>query len=143
MITIYTDGGARRNPGPAGIGVVIKRGETVLEEFGAAIGDRTNNQAEYAALLAGLDRARKHTDIDVTCVLDSELVVKQMRGEYKIKSPELRKLAHQARSYADHFRSVRYEHTLRAGNVRADALVNEALDSGEGQLPAAIRELLS
>lgn len=128
MVTVYTDGGARGNPGPAGIGVVIKRGEETLEEFGAYIGEQTNNQAEYAALLAGLDRARKHTDEALTCVLDSELVVRQLTGVYKVKSEHLRKLVHQVRSLEEHFKSVDYRHTRRAGNERADALVNAALD---------------
>lgn len=108
-------------------GAGASRGET-LEEFSSYIGRATNNQAEYRALLAGLDRARKHTDVDVECVLDSELLVKQLTGEYKIKSPELKKLAHQVKHLEGSFRSVRYRHTYREGNRRADALVNEALD---------------
>lgn len=128
MVTIYTDGGARGNPGSAGIGVVIKKGTETVEEFGAFIGHATNNQAEYSALLAGLERARKHTDTELHCVLDSELVVKQLKGEYKVKSDQLKKLVHQVRAQEKHYRKVTYEHTLRAGNKRADELVNEALD---------------
>ncbi len=128
-VTVYTDGGARGNPGPAGIGVVISRGDTLLAEFGAYIGRKTNNQAEYAALLAGLERAAEFTDTDVACILDSELVVKQMTGHYKIKSSELRKLAHQAKALEHRFRQVTYAHTRREGNQRADQLVNEAIDS--------------
>jgi ribonuclease HI len=127
-ITIFTDGGARGNPGPAGIGGVIMRGEETLEEFSNYIGRATNNQAEYQALLAGLDRARQHTDEDVECVLDSELLVKQMNGEYRIKSPELKKLAHQVKHLEESFKSVSYRHTYREDNERADALVNQALD---------------
>ena len=129
MVTVFSDGGARGNPGPAAIGVVITRGKEILEEFGTYIGEATNNQAEYRALMAGLDRARKYTDTDVTCVLDSELVVRQMTGQYKIKSEELRKLAHQAKALEGEYRTVRYEHTRREGNVRADTLVNQALDA--------------
>lgn len=129
MVTTYTDGGARGNPGPAGIGVVIKEGDKTLEEFGAYIGHATNNQAEYSALLAGMERARKHTDTELHCVLDSELVVKQLNGEYKVKSDHLKKLVHQVKAQEQHFRRVSYEHTLRAGNKRADELVNEALDA--------------
>ena len=128
QVTIYTDGGARGNPGPAAIGGVIENEDGPLEEFSTYIGEATNNQAEYRALLSGMERAAKHTDVDLICVLDSELVVKQMRGEYKIKSPELRKLAHQAQALEDRFRTVAYQHTLREGNKRADALVNQALD---------------
>jgi ribonuclease HI len=129
QVTVFTDGGSRGNPGPAAIGGVILAGEKTLEEFSAYIGDKTNNQAEYAALLAGLERAAKFTDVAVNCVLDSELVVKQMRGEYKVKSPELRKLVHQAKHLEEKFKTVTYEHTMREGNVRADALVNQALDA--------------
>lgn len=127
-VTVYTDGGARGNPGPAAIGGVILRGRETLEEFSAYIGEKTNNQAEYAALLAGLERAGKYTDVTVRCVLDSELVVKQMRGEYKVKSPELKKLVPKVRHLEERFKTVTYEHTRRAGNARADALVNKALD---------------
>ena len=147
LITIFTDGGARGNPGPAGIGGVIVRGGVgggangdsangageTLEEFSSYIGRATNNQAEYQALLAGLDRARKHTDEDVVCVLDSELLVKQLTGEYRIKSPELKKLAHQVKHLEESFKSVSYRHTYREGNARADALVNEALDKAAGR----------
>jgi ribonuclease HI len=128
MVTVFTDGGARGNPGPAGIGVVITDDGQTLEEFGAYVGEMTNNQAEYTALLAGLERAQKHTDTDVRCVLDSELVVKQLSGEYKVKSEQLAKLFHQVRAQEKNFKRVTYEHTLREGNERADALVNEALD---------------
>lgn len=130
-VTVHTDGGARGNPGPAGIGVVITRGEEELEKFGAYIGEATNNQAEYIALLAGLDRAAKHTDTDVDCILDSELVVKQLNGEYKIKSPELRKLKQQVDHHATAFRQVTFRHTRRENNADADQLVNEALDNRE------------
>lgn len=127
-ITVYTDGGARGNPGPAAIGGVILQGDRTLEEFSAAIGEKTNNQAEYAALLAGLERAAKFTDVTVECVLDSELVVKQLNGEYKVKSPELKKLIPKVRHLEERFKTVTYRHTRREGNARADALVNKALD---------------
>ena len=128
-MTIHTDGGARGNPGPAGIGVVIRQDGKVVEEFGAYIGEATNNQAEYAALLAGMERATKYTDTDLRCVLDSELVVKQLKGEYKVKSEQLRKLVHQAHSLRERFRHVTFEHTPRSGNAEADALVNRAIDA--------------
>ena len=130
-LTIFTDGGARGNPGPAAIGGVIMRGSEPVEEFSTYIGEKTNNQAEYMALLAGLERAAKHSDVDVEAVLDSELVVKQLNGEYKVKSPELKKLVQQVRHQEQNFRTVTYRHTRREGNVRADALVNQALDAEE------------
>lgn len=131
-VTIYTDGGSRGNPGPAAIGGVIENTEGPLEEFSTYIGEATNNQAEYMALLSGMERAAKHTDVDLICILDSELVVKQMRGEYKIKSPHLKKLVQQAQALEGKFRTVTYQHTLREGNARADALVNRALDAEQG-----------
>ena len=128
-ITVFTDGGARGNPGPAAIGGVIMRGSEPVEEFSTYVGEKTNNQAEYMALLAGLERAAMHTDVDVEAVLDSELVVKQLNGEYRVKSPELKKLVQQVRHQEQRFRNVTYRHTRREGNVRADALVNQALDA--------------
>lgn len=127
-VTIYTDGGARGNPGPAGTGVVIEQHGKIVETVGAYIGEATNNQAEYSALLAGLDRASRYTDTDLRCVLDSELVVRQLNGEYRIRSEQLRKLADQANHLAQRFRSVSYEHVRREGNVLADKLVNRAID---------------
>ncbi len=131
MITVYTDGGSRGNPGPAGTGVVISNDEAVLEAFGAYLGVRTNNQAEYEALLAGLERAAKHTDDELSVIMDSELIVRQMNGQYKVKSPELKKLHHQAKALCENFKSVTFTHTLREGNKQADALVNRAIDAKE------------
>lgn len=131
MITVYTDGGSRGNPGPAGTGVVIKDGDTVLEAFGAYLGTKTNNQAEYEALLAGLERAAKHTDDQLAVVMDSELIIRQMNGQYKVKSPELKKLHHQAKALCENFKTVTFSHTLREGNTQADALVNRAIDARE------------
>lgn len=143
MIRINTDGGARGNPGPAGVGVVVRDGDAILEEFSAYIGTATNNQAEYAALLAGLGRAQKYTDLDVECLLDSELVVRQLKGEYKIKSPKLRKLAHQTHGHARAFRKVTYRHVPRAENAHADRLVNQALDARSEQgIDETLRSLL-
>jgi ribonuclease HI len=129
MVTVFTDGGARGNPGPAAIGGVIKQGAKTLEEFSSYIGQKTNNQAEYEALLAGLERAAKHTDTDIECVLDSELVVKQVQGEYKVRSANLKRLIPKVRHLEDRFRQVTYRHTRREGNVRADELVNRALEA--------------
>ncbi len=129
MVTLYTDGGARGNPGPAGIGVVVKEDDRTLEEFGRAIGVATNNQAEYTALLAGMETAATYTETELRCVLDSELVVKQLNGLYKVKSDHLKKLVHQVRALEERFTDVTYEHTYRDGNQRADALYNQALDT--------------
>ncbi len=128
-LTLYTDGGARGNPGPAAAGVVIKNaaGKT-LAAYGEYLGEQTNNFAEYSALISALRKAKELGATEVECVLDSELIVKQMRLEYKVKEPTLRKLFIQAYNAAGQFKKVAYKHTLRHNNKEADALVNEALD---------------
>lgn len=129
-LTTYTDGGARGNPGPAALGVVIKdqAGQTVAH-YGEYLGSQTNNVAEYSALLSALKKAKELGATEVDCILDSELVVKQMRGEYKVKEPTLQKLFVQAYNTAAQFKAVTYRHTLRANNKEADAEVNKAIDS--------------
>ena len=126
---LFTDGGARGNPGPAAYGFVLEAEDgTVLAAEGAAIGTATNNVAEYSGLIAGLRRALELHVSDVELVSDSELMVKQMRGEYKIKNDALRDLADAAKSNARRVGRVEYRHVRRAHNVLADRLVNEALD---------------
>jgi len=128
-LTIYTDGGARGNPGPAGIGVVIKD-ETGrnLDAYGEYVGDQTNNFAEYSALISALKRAKELGATEVECLLDSELVVKQMQGHYKVREPGLQKLFVLAYNAAAQFKKIKYKHIPREQNKEADALVNEALD---------------
>jgi len=126
--TLYTDGGARGNPGPAGIGYVLTLADGRVVPQGAYIGETTNNQAEYTALVHGLERALKEGVRTLDCFLDSELVVKQIRGEYRIKDENLKVLAERARSLVDQFEHVSFNHVRREKNQRADALVNEALD---------------
>ena len=129
-LTIYTDGGARGNPGPAAAGIVIKNeaGETVAG-FGKYLGEQTNNYAEYMGLILGLEKAMHLGASEVQCVLDSELVTKQMRREYKVKEPTLQKLFIQAYNLTTKFKKVSFTHTLRAGNKEADYFVNHALDN--------------
>ena len=126
---LYTDGGARGNPGPAAYGYVLEAEDgTVLDARGEAIGVATNNVAEYRALVAGLERA---TDIGVhelEVVSDSELLVKQMRGEYKVKNRALQELSLQASRLARRIDRVKYTAVRRESNELADSLVNEALD---------------
>ncbi len=128
-LTTYTDGGARGNPGPAAAGVVIKN-ETgaTLAAFGSYLGRQTNNFAEYTALLLALKKAKELGATEVNCVLDSELVVKQMRGEYKVKEPSLQKLFIQVYNLTQQFKKVAYRHVLRHLNKEADREVNKALD---------------
>ena len=128
-LTIYTDGGARDNPGPAGVGVVIyDEDENVVQELGEYIGEQTNNQAEYKALILGLVRAKTLGAKEVECYLDSELVVKQMRGEYKVKNANVKPLYAEAVELAGGFAQISYDHVPREKNKEADRLVNEAID---------------
>ncbi len=128
-ITTFTDGGARGNPGPAAIGVVIKDSTgNNLAAYGEYLGEQTNNYAEYAALISALQTAKKLGATEVECVLDSELVTKQMKREYKVKEPGLQKLFIQAFNAASAFKHVSFRHVLRAQNKEADQLVNQTLD---------------
>ena len=128
-LTTFTDGGARGNPGPAAAGIVIKndRGETVAA-FGVWLGHQTNNYAEYTALLSALQKSKELGATEVDCVLDSELVVKQMRREYKVKEPTLQKLFVQVYNLAEQFKKVTYQLVRRENNKEADEEVNKILD---------------
>jgi len=127
---LFTDGGARGNPGPAAFGYVLEAEDgTVLDARGEAIGVATNNVAEYRGLLAGLEAAIERGVEEVEVVSDSELLVKQMRGEYKVKNETLRELVDDAEWLARRLRRVTYTAVRREHNELADRLVNEALDS--------------
>ncbi|MBI4122535.1 MAG: ribonuclease HI family protein [Parcubacteria group bacterium] len=128
-LTIHTDGGARGNPGPAGIGVVIADAKgTVKKEISEYIGEATNNQAEYQALIRGLEAAHKLDASEVAVVMDSELVVKQLQREYKVRNAELGALFVKAWNLLQGFQRYSIKHVLRSKNKGADALVNKALD---------------
>lgn len=130
-ITAYIDGGARGNPGPAGYGVrVTDNGGKVLAEISKFLGHGTNNFAEYSALLAALDYALQHVHKKLKIFSDSELLVKQMKGEYKVRSPELRPLYDQARARIRKLESFNIQHLRREQNRDADRLANEAMDKG-------------
>jgi ribonuclease HI len=127
---LFTDGGARGNPGPAAYGFVLEAEDgTVLAAEGVAIGTATNNVAEYSGLVAGLKRALELQVPSVEVVSDSELMVKQMRGEYRVKNAALQSLFAEAGELARRLGSVEYRHVKRAHNELADRLVNEALDA--------------
>jgi ribonuclease HI len=129
---LFTDGGARGNPGPAAYGYVLEAEDgTVLAAHGEAIGVATNNVAEYSALVAGLEKACELGVGDLEVVSDSELMVKQMRGEYKVKNAALRELSLRAAAAARAAGSVRYTAVRREHNELADRLVNEALDAAK------------
>jgi ribonuclease HI len=130
--TLNTDGGARGNPGPAGIGIVLRDEDgTVVEAIGRGIGTATNNVAEYSALIAGLELALEHGFTSIEVLVDSELVVAQVSGEWKIKSDTLRTLAVKARSLMDRFESASIAHIRRSQNTHADRLANIGMDEAE------------
>lgn len=126
---LFTDGGARGNPGPAAIGGVLYQGKEKINTFSEYIGETTNNQAEYAALIKGLELALKNNIKELDCYLDSELVVKQLRKEYKVKEAGLAKIFVKAWNLAIQFKKISFKHVRRELNKEADALVNKALDS--------------
>ena len=127
---LFTDGGARGNPGPAAYGFVIEDEDgAVLASEGEAIGEATNNVAEYSGLIAGVRRALELGVSDLEVVSDSELMVKQMRGEYRVKNEALRALSVEAGRLARELGTVEYRHVRRAHNEMADKLVNDALDA--------------
>ncbi|MGA9718971.1 MAG: ribonuclease HI family protein [Acidobacteriaceae bacterium] len=135
FITAYCDGGSRGNPGPAGYGVSIEdaagRPIADLSEF---LGVKTNNFAEYSGLLAALEYALMHSHPRLRVVADSELMVKQMKGQYQVKSPDLRPLWEEAKRRVAGLERFEIQHVLRGKNRRADALANQAMDRGTGKL---------
>ena len=130
-LIINTDGGSRGNPGPAAIGVVFssESGE-VIAKFKECIGVETNNTAEYRALILALNKAKDFDVKEIECRLDSELVVKQLLGIYKVKDSKMRELYAQVQQLS-FFKPIKYVHVRREFNKLADALVNEALDEAK------------
>jgi len=131
-IISYTDGGARGNPGPAGVGAVLydENQHEKLAEISEYLGETTNNVAEYTALLMALQKAEELGAVTVHCRLDSELVVKQMNREYRVKNERLAKIFVQIWNLSQHFQKVTFEHIRREKNKEADALANQAMDKG-------------
>lgn len=133
-LTINTDGGSRGNPGPAAIGIVIQtKDKEIIETISKTIGTATNNYAEYTAVkeaLSFLDKKleSKTCEVKIEFVLDSELVVRQLTGIYKIKDQTLLKLSQEIKQLATNFANISYTHVRREFNKEADALVNKALD---------------
>ena len=128
-LLLFTDGGSRNNPGPAGIGGVgyDKKGAEVFR-FKKFLGQKTNNQAEYMALLEGLALAYNKGFKEIASFMDSELVVKQLNGFYKIKHPELKSLVSEVLKLKNQFSQITFKHITREKNKFADRLVNEAID---------------
>src|SRR5260221_6848665 len=131
------DGGSRGNPGPASYGVVIRdpKGE-VIARLKKYIGRMTNNVAEYYGLIAALDYAQSNNIRALRIESDSDLMVKQMRGQYKVKSEDLKPLFERAKKMSQTFATFRIEHIYREQNQEADALANEAMDEADGKSPA-------
>lgn len=132
-IVAYVDGGARGNPGPAGYGVRIEQADgTLLSELSEMIGIATNNVAEYQGLIAALNYAVQHGCGHVRIRSDSELLVRQMRGEYRVRNAALKSLHGKALTLASRLHSVSYEHVPRSENAEADRLANRAMDAAKG-----------
>lgn len=128
-LRINVDGGARGNPGPAAIGVVVRADDgQVLEEVGERIGEATNNVAEYKALLRGLELATEHGGSELELIGDSELVVRQVEGRYKVKNAGMKQLHDEVKRALRDFDSWSIRHVRREANAEADRLVNAALD---------------
>jgi ribonuclease HI len=132
MVIAYIDGGARGNPGPAGYGVRMETADgTLLAELHGPLGIATNNVAEYNGLLAALRSAIEAGHLDLLVRSDSELLVKQMLGEYRVKNPGLQPLHREAQSLIGRFARVRFEHVRREKNAEADRLANLAMDEAQ------------
>jgi ribonuclease HI len=131
-LKIFTDGGARGNPGPAGCGAVIfnESGE-IVGRHKLYLGEQTNNYAEYSGIVLALSEAKKLEAREIELNLDSELAVKQLNREYKVKNPELAKLFVKVFNLAQSFKKVTYSHVPREMNKLADQLANEAMDDGQ------------
>lgn len=128
----FTDGGSRGNPGPSASGVVVKSGDTTIVAFGEYLGKTTNNIAEYTAVVRALETARDLGAKEVDCYMDSELVVKQMKGIYRVKNAGLAPLYLRIRNLMQSFRAVHFHHVPRERNKEADAQVNIAIDRALG-----------
>lgn len=135
---LHTDGGSRGNPGPAGSGFVLRDGAgTIVCAAGHFLGDATNNRAEYDGLIRGLRSARSHGCRDLEVRMDSELIVRQMIGRYRVKNEGLKEPFAQAKKLLRDFDEVHFVHIPRAENAEADRLANEAMDARESVGDAA------
>ena len=133
-LVVHSDGAARGNPGPAGVGVVVsdEHGHP-LSCIARYLGTTTNNQAEYAALILALETAAAYRPQQLDVLLDSELIVRQLQGLYRVRSPELRPLYERSKALLQRFPSYTIQHVPRAANRHADLLANKAIDEAAGQ----------
>jgi len=140
-LTLYTDGGARYNPGPAGAGIILisetkNQQPKIIKKISKYLGILTNNQAEYQALIIGLKEAKKLGATEIDCFLDSELIVKQLNREYKIRDHDLGPLFIKVWNLSQSFKKVNYYYIPREKNKEADKLVNQAINQEmRGKLP--------
>lgn len=135
MIYTNSDGGARGNPGPGAIGALVRDEDNILEEYCEFLkGNVTNNIAEYYGLIRALEIASKHTQGEITCILDSELIVKQLLGEYRVKSPHLLKLFLEVQKLQNRFDKITYKHVRRTDKYQkhVDYILNQKLDEKVG-----------
>ena len=133
-IFVYTDGGSRGNPGPSGIGILITdENRNIIYKHGEYIGEATNNQAEYTALIKALKNASQHFHGEASCFSDSELMVRQLTGKYKVKNSGIKKLFLKVKKLEKKFEKISYTHVYRENRniVVVDMLLNEALDNHE------------
>lgn len=128
-LSLYSDGGSRGNPGPAAFGYVLKNSAgVILKKEGKYLGELTNNQAEYQGLITGLEVALEFSPDELECFLDSELLVGQMEGDFKVKNEGLKPLFKEAQELARKFPKIQFSHVERSENNEADKLLNRALN---------------
>lgn len=127
-LNIFTDGAARGNPGPAGIGIVVKQAGKTIAEIADYIGETTNNIAEYSAFIRGLEEATKLKAKQISVFCDSELLVKQIKGEYRVKNQGLKPLFIRAKALIDNFAKFEVKYIPREQNKEADKLANQGID---------------
>jgi ribonuclease HI len=131
-LKIFTDGGARGNPGPAGIGVAVYSADgKLLKKHSQYLGERTNNEAEYEAVIAALSLAAAIGASELSFYLDSELVVRQLTGIYRVRNSRMQELLLRVRNLETKFKKIKYQNIPREKNRLADKLVNEAIDKHE------------
>jgi ribonuclease HI len=127
---IHTDGGARGNPGPGAIGIVIaNEKKEIIKEIGKFIGRSTNNEAEYRAVVEALKTCEGKKNLDIEFFIDSLLIVNQLNGKFKVKEPRMKKYFDEIKLLEKNFKSVKYTHIERSRNYAADKIVNEVLDN--------------
>jgi len=127
---IHTDGGARGNPGPGAIGIVItNEKKEIIKEIGKFIGRSTNNEAEYQAVVEALKTCGEKKNLDIEFFIDSLLIVNQLNGKFKVKEPRMKKYFNEIKLLEKNFKSVKYTHIERSKNYAADKIVNEVLDN--------------